>query len=101
MVPLPILAAGALWYTLTAHRRYREQRVASSAMNALLMDNLQGIRQIKSFGRETGEEARFMERADALRRGTLQVMKVWSVYSPAMSLGAALGTGLVLWVGGM
>ena len=42
--PLPLLAVGALWYTLTAHRRYRRQREAASAMNALLMDDLQGIR---------------------------------------------------------
>src|SRR5437879_5474436 len=40
LVPLPLLAAGGLWYTLTAHRRYRAQREAASAMNALLMDNL-------------------------------------------------------------
>src|SRR5881628_1225667 len=38
MVPLPILAGGALWYTLTAHKRYSAQRRAASAMNALLMD---------------------------------------------------------------
>src|SRR5256885_15226220 len=41
LIPLPILAGGAMWYTLTAHRRYREQRDAASAMGALLMDNLQ------------------------------------------------------------
>src|SRR5213592_3696704 len=49
LVPAPFLAGGALWYTLTAHHRYRLQRRASSAMNALLHDNLAGIRQIKSF----------------------------------------------------
>ena len=38
--PVPFLAGGALWYTLTAHRRYRLQRRASSAMNSLLHDNL-------------------------------------------------------------
>jgi ATP-binding cassette subfamily B protein len=32
LAPAPVLAAGALWYTLTAHRRYRLQRQASSAM---------------------------------------------------------------------
>ena len=53
LAPVPFLAAGALWYTLTAHRRYRLQRRASSAMNSLLHDNLAGIRQIKSFVRET------------------------------------------------
>ncbi len=100
LIPLPLLAGGALAYTLTAHRRYRAQREASSAMNALLMDNLQGVRQIKSFGHETHENARFAQRADDLRRGTLGVMRVWALYSPAMNFAATLGVGLVLWFGG-
>src|ERR1700724_776601 len=57
--PVPLLALGALWYTLTAHRRYRLQRRAASAMNALLHDNLSGIRQIRSFAREEDEHQRF------------------------------------------
>jgi ATP-binding cassette, subfamily B, bacterial len=99
MVPLPLLAGGALLYTLTAHRRYRGQRQAASAMNALLMDNLQGVRQIKSFGQEAHEDARFAGRADDLRRSTLGIMRVWAIYQPAMSFSAALGTGLTLWFG--
>ena len=99
MVPLPLLAGGALWYTLTAHRRYRRQREAASAMNALLLDNLQGVRQIKAFGREAHEDQRFAARADALRHGTLGIMRVWAVYSPAMSFAGALGFGLVMWTG--
>ncbi len=100
LIPLPLLTAGGLWYTLTAHRRYRAQREAASAMNALLMDNLQGIRQIKSYGQQAHEDDRFAQRADDLRKGTLGVMRVWAAYSPAMSFTAALGSGLVLWAGG-
>jgi len=100
LIPIPILAAGALWYTLTAHHRYRLQRQASSAMNALLMDNLQGVRQIKAFAREGHEDSRFAKRADEMRTGMLAVMRAWALYSPAMSLASALGIGLVLWVGG-
>jgi ATP-binding cassette subfamily B protein len=100
LVPLPILAGGALWYTMTAHRRYRAQREAASAMNALLMDNLQGVRQVKAFAREPHEDVRFAQRADDLRKGTLGIMRVWAAYSPAMSFAGALGLGLVLWIGG-
>lgn len=100
MAPIPILAGGALWYTLTAHRRYRKQREASSAMNALLMDNLQGVRQIKAFSREGHEDQRFSERAHALRQGTLGIMRVWAIYQPAMGFAGAIGFALVLWVGG-
>lgn len=101
LIPLPLLAGGALWYTLTAHKRYRGVREASSAMNALLMDNLQGVRQIKAFAREQHEDQRFTDRAGALRLGTLEVMRAWSYYSPAMSFANALGLALVLWFGGV
>src|SRR6266567_91195 len=100
LVPIPILAAGAILYTRTAHKRYRAQREASSALNALLMDNLQGVRQIKAFGREPHEDTRFAQRADDLRQGTLKVMLAWANYSPAMSFVTALGTVFVLWYSG-
>ncbi len=100
MIPIPFLMAGALWYTLTAHKRYRVQRQASAAMNALLMDNLQGVRAIKAFGREAHEDGRFADKADGVRQGTLVVMKAWAFYSPAMAFCTALGSALVLWIGG-
>jgi ABC-type multidrug transport system fused ATPase/permease subunit len=100
IVPIPFLFGGALWYTLTAHKRYRKRSRASAAMNALLMDNLQGIRQVKSYGRETHEEARFGKRANDLREGTLAVMRAWAWYQPGMALIAAMGTVGVLWLGG-
>src|SRR5207245_9037060 len=52
------------------------------------------------YGQQEHEDRRFAARADALRKGTLQVMRAWATYSPAMSLAAALGSALVLWYGG-
>ena len=37
------LAAGALAYTLTAHRRYRLQRIASSALRSSVYANRQTL----------------------------------------------------------
>jgi len=96
LIPFPFLIAGALTYTLTAHRRYRLQRRAASAMNALLHDNLSGIRQIKSFAREKEEHARFNRVSDQLRHATLVVMRVWALYSPSMSMFEAIGAVIVL-----
>jgi ATP-binding cassette subfamily B protein len=99
IAPLPVLAGGALWYTLTAHRRYRLQRRASSAMNSLLHDNLAGIRQIKSFVRERDQHTRFNSVSDQLRHATLVVMRVWAIYHPSMYLIGSLGIVLTVWVG--
>ena len=99
LTPVPFLAGGALLYTLTAHRRYRLQRRAASAMNALLHDNLSGIRQIRSFAREEDEHRRFNRVSDSLRRATLVVMRVWAIYNPSMYLIGTLGVILTVFVG--
>jgi len=100
MAPIPFLLAGATLYTLTAHTRYRIVRRATSAMNSYLLDNLQGILQIKSFGREVRELNQFRDYAEKLRQATLIVMRAWSAYSPAMSFIGAVGVVLVLFFGG-
>src|SRR5215467_758458 len=99
LVPFPLLIAGALSYTLTAHRRYRLQRRAASNINALLHDNLAGIRQIKSFDREREEHARFNRASDDLRHATLIVMRTCAISSPSMSMFAAIGVVLVMGFG--
>ena len=100
LIPFPLLIAGALIFTTTAHNRYRTQRVAASGLNALLLDNLQGIRQIKGFGREDHELHRFESKASELRLATLRIMSAWSIYSPAMEFSAWLGYVIVFWLGG-
>jgi len=100
LIPLPFLILGALAYTITAPNRYRFQRKASSAMNSLLHDNLAGIRQIKTYVRETEEHARFNRVSDQLREATLVVMRVWAIYSPSMNFFSSAGLALVLGFGG-
>ena len=99
LAPVPIIAAGALWYTTTAHRRYRLQRRASSSLNSLLHDNLSGIRQIKSFVREPKEDWRFNNVSNELRRANLILMRVWALYNSSMYLFGSLGMLLVVGIG--
>lgn len=100
LLPIPFLAAGALLYTTTAHKRYKASRKAASAMNSILHDNLAGIRQIKTYVREEAEHMRFNEVSDRLRRATLWVMKVWAGYSPTMDFFTNCGLVLVVFLGG-
>lgn len=97
--PVPLVAMGALAYTLTARERTRRVRKASSAMNSLLHDNVAGMRQIKAYAMEPEEHQRFNFASDSLRRATLHVMRVWSVYRPSMSFLNDAGYVLVLWFG--
>lgn len=100
LAPIPFLVAGALTYTLTAHRRYRLQRTASSSMNSLLHDNLAGIRQIKTFVREPEEHSRFNRVSNELREATLVVMRAWAAYQPSMTFFSSCGLVMVIGFGG-
>jgi ABC-type multidrug transport system fused ATPase/permease subunit len=100
LLPMPLLFSGVWWYTTTAKLRYREQRKAASAMNSLLLDNLQGVRQIKSYAREETELARFSDSARLVGETQLVIMRTWSWYSCGMAFLGTLGSAIVLYVGG-
>lgn len=99
-LPVPFLALGAWIYSTKGRDRYRNQRDASSDLNALLHDNISGIRQIKAYAAETDEHARFNRFSNQLRQSTLRMMKWWSIYSPGMSFLRMTGYVLVLACGG-
>jgi ABC-type multidrug transport system fused ATPase/permease subunit len=100
LLPMPLLLLGVYWYTTTARFRYRDQRRAASAMNSLLLDNLQGVRQIKSYAREETELGRFSTSARLVGETQLVIMRTWSWYSCGMTFLGALGAAIVLYVGG-
>ena len=99
-LPVPFLMIGAWFYSTKGRDRYRNQRDAASDLNALLHDNISGIRQIKAYAAETAEHGRFNRFSDALRVASLRMMKWWAIYAPGMSLLRMTGYVLVLAFGG-
>lgn len=99
-LPIPFLAMGAWIYTRKARGRYKAQRDASSDLNAVLHDNIAGIRQIKAYAAEKDEHEHFNGLSGALRKTTLRIMKWWAFYNPSMSFFNSTGYVLVLGFGG-
>ncbi len=99
-LPVPFLALGAWLYSTCGGDRYKNQREAASDLNALLHDNISGVRQIKAYAAEKDEHGRFNYFSDELRTTTLRVMKWWALYSPGMSFMRMTGYVLVLGTGG-
>jgi ABC-type multidrug transport system fused ATPase/permease subunit len=99
-LPVPLLAVGAWIYSTKGRDRYRNQRDAASDLNALLHDNISGVRQIKAYAAEAAEHERFNQFSDQLRVTTLRMMKWWALYSPGMSFLRMVGYVLVLGFGG-
>lgn len=99
LAPIPLLIIGAWLYTRHAGKRYKIVRKATGEMNAMLHDNIAGIRQIKSYAAEDDELVSFNKSSAHVRDANLTVMKAWAIYSPSMSFINSLGYTMVLGVG--
>ena len=96
LLPLPFLIAGTLLYTYTAHQRFDKERSSASLLNAILHDNIDGIRQIKTFASEAREQERFDAASNKVRHAMLRIMKAWALYYPTMTFLSSLGMMFIL-----
>jgi ATP-binding cassette subfamily B protein/subfamily B ATP-binding cassette protein MsbA len=99
LLPIPILIVSASFFTKRVHRYYHDVRRYAAELNAYLHDALSGIRETMGFNRQAHEQGRFNDRSRRYSQGNLDVMCLWSIYSPGMMFVGSIGTVLILWYG--
>jgi ABC-type multidrug transport system fused ATPase/permease subunit len=99
LLPIPILILSASTFTKRVHRYYHDVRRHAAELNAYLHDALSGIRETMGFNRQAFEQERFDVRSRQYSDGNLDVMRLWSLYSPGMMFVGSIGTVLILWYG--
>jgi ATP-binding cassette subfamily B protein len=103
LVVLPILPlALALFMVMGGLARPMFERVQRrlSAMNAILQENLAGIKVVKAFSREPEQELRFRRAADDFLAQILKVMRLMTFLMPLVFFVANLGQAAILFFGG-
>ncbi len=71
-----------------------------SALNTTLQENLAGIKVVKSFTREKGQEVKFNVQADDLMKQNVAIARVFAFMFPMVFLIANLGQATTLYFGG-
>jgi len=99
LIPIPLLAYGAWKYTHQARDLYYQQRERAAGLNSILQDIVSGIKETLAYNRQNRETGRFNEKSHAYCEGTLTVMRLWAIYSPAMMFLGSLGTVFILFYG--
>ena len=79
---------------------YDERQQRLDALNNTLQENLSGVRVVKAFVREELEEARFAERADAMRQPARRAAFMTGFLSPLLSGIWQVAIATAIWVGG-
>ena len=99
LAPLPFIGLVTTLYSKRAEPRWRESSEAAADLNALLHDNLAGIRQIKAYTVEPEALGRFDEASRRAGEKHMLVMKGQAMVWPFVSLLAESGIILMLGCG--
>ena len=91
LAPMPLVAVATWLYSRKNESRYRTASEAASALNAMLHDNIAGIRQIKAYTVEPQELLRFDRTSAKVREAQLSVAKANAMTWPGVSLIAECG----------
>ena len=102
MLPLLLMTSGLIVFFLVKQEpmfRFVQQRL--DRMNAVLQENIAGIRLVKGFVRERFEEQRFDVSNAAYADESTKVMRFSALMPPALTLCVNAGVVVVIWAGGL
>lgn len=100
MVVIPLTALGFTMGLKKARPLFRKMQTRLDRVNAVIQENLTGIRVVKSFNRQEYEERKFKERNDSLRDTAMEAISLIILLMPMLNL-FIYGTIIaVLWFGG-
>jgi ATP-binding cassette, subfamily B, bacterial len=101
MIPIPFLVIAMRIYARYVRPAFRERQKELGDLNALLNDNLSGIREIKAFTREDEELMRISHGIDRYRRSLLKALRLMATFQPFVTFTSSLGTLIVIFFGGL
>ena len=98
--PIPLIMISGIIFSKKVRPFFRISQKKMGELNAKLQDNLSGIHEIQSFGREEYETDRVNERNFEHVRAMLKALKISAVFHPGVEFISSLGTILVVACGG-
>jgi ATP-binding cassette subfamily B protein len=80
LIPLPIMVFYGVYYGIRMKATFRRVRRTVADVNSNVENSLMGIREVKSYGRESYQEAKFNHVNDILRDSKMEQYKVMGSY---------------------
>jgi len=100
LVAIPLLAIIITIILAKARPLFKKLQTCVDKVNAVIQENLVGIRVVKSFNRQEHEEKKFKERNDLLRKTALKAVSLVIFLMPIQNLIIYSTIIAVLWFGG-
>jgi len=91
LVPIPLVFLSLQVYAKYVRPAFRNRQKVLGDLNALLNDNLSGIREIKAFTREAEEARRVHAGIENYRKSQLSALKLMATFQPFVEFTSSLG----------
>jgi ATP-binding cassette subfamily B protein len=99
-IPIPLVFLSLRIVAKYVRPAFRTRQKQLGDLNAMLNDNLSGIREIKSFTREQDEARRVHQQIDNYRQSLLRALKLMATFQPFVDFTSSLGVLIVIFFGG-
>ncbi len=99
--PIPLILASGVIFTKKVRPFFRISQKKMGELNGKLQDNLSGVHEIQSFGREDYETDRVNEKNFDHIRAMLHALKISAIFHPSVEFVSSIGTILVVGFGGL
>lgn len=98
--PIPLIFISGIIFSRRVRPYFKKSQQKMGELNGKLQDNLSGIQEIQSFGREEYETGKVNEKNFEHIKAMLKALKISAVFHPSVEFISSLGTVLVVAFGG-
>ncbi len=100
LIPIPFIIVGMRIFAKYVRPAFVIRQKELGELNAVLNDNISGIREIQAFTREEIEAARINKHIKRYRMSMLKVLKLMATFHPFVAFFSSLGFVIVIYFGG-
>jgi ATP-binding cassette subfamily B protein len=100
MIPIPFVIISLRIFAKRVRPAFRERQKELGDLNAVLNDNITGIREIKAFTREDMALTRVSRGIEKYRISLLSALKLMATFQPFVDFTSSLGMLIVIFFGG-
>ncbi|MBP1555103.1 MAG: ABC transporter ATP-binding protein [Oscillospiraceae bacterium] len=99
--PIPLVLISGILFSKKVQPLFRASRKKEGELSGKLQDNLSGVHEIQSFGKEDFETVRFSDKVFQHVTAMLAALRSSAIFHPTIEFISSLGTVLVVAVGGV
>jgi len=100
MLPIPLVIFSLRLYAKRVRPAFVFRQKELGELNAILNDNISGIREIKAFTQETVALEKVGSRVEHYRKSLLSALKLMATFHPFVEFTSSIGTLVVIYFGG-